>query len=109
MFVVDRNDLHAMDLGAHIHLMEEWNEEAGFEWGPATILLHGYYTRVIQEDGKGGLHFATYITHGEGDIISLIVYTHRDPEGQEYLNGSLARHQAAMRSRQDGHPQPVSR
>lgn len=68
-------ELYEMDLGAHIHVMEEWNEDAGFQWQPATVILHGYYTRVIQEDGKGGLHVASYVTHGEGDLVSLRVYT----------------------------------
>lgn len=92
MFTVDLQDLHTMDLGAHIHLMEEWNEDAGFMWQPAVVVLQGFYTRVFQGDGKGGLHVATYITNGEGDIISLIVYTHRDAIGHEYLGNSLSNH-----------------
>lgn len=95
MFTVGIGDLHAMDLAAHIHLMEEWNEDT-FQWGPAHVILHGYYTRVIQEDGLGGVHVATYITHGEGDIVSLVIYTHKRPQGDEYLYGSLMKHESEM-------------
>jgi hypothetical protein len=55
-------------------VMEEWNEGSAFNWQPATVYIHGYYTRVVQEDGLGGLHIATYITSGEGDLVSLRVY-----------------------------------
>lgn len=75
MFTVDMKDLHTMDLGAHCQTMEEWNEEAGFIWQPAQVFLHGYYTRVVQDDGQGGLHIATYVSNGEGDLVSLRVYT----------------------------------
>lgn len=97
MFTVDMGDLHAMDLGAHVATMEEWNEEAGFRWGPATVILQGFYTRVVQDDGIGGLHVATYITGGEGDLISLRVYVGRHADGTEYMGNTLANHIAGMR------------
>jgi hypothetical protein len=64
-----------MDLGTHMYLMEEWNEGTEFGWKDAQVILHGYLTRVIQEDNHGGLHVATYVTNGEGDLRSLRVYT----------------------------------
>lgn len=74
-------DLHAMDLAAHIHLMEEWNEES-FHWQEATVTLLGYVTIVTQDDGNGGFHVAVYLSGGEGDLISLRVYTNKNPQGQ---------------------------
>lgn len=74
-------DLNMMDLSEHILMMEEWNEDAGFEWGPASIVQHGHHTTVIQEDGKGGLHVATY---GMSRLKSLRCYTDKDPQGVEY-------------------------
>lgn len=82
---VSRADLNRMDLGAHIQLLEEWNEDAGFIWGPATITHTGYYTVVTQEDGLGALIVATYVANGEGDIRALRIYTSRSPFGDEYL------------------------
>jgi len=68
------NELHQMDLAVHIHTMDEWNEDTKWDWQPATVILQGFYTRVIQEDGIGGLHVATYVTNGEGDLRSLRVF-----------------------------------
>jgi hypothetical protein len=81
-------ELNAMDLGTHMHVMEEWNPEAGFVWGDAYVILHGYFTRVIQEDGKGGLHVATYVTNGEGDLRSLRVYTDTPQQLEEIAPSS---------------------
>lgn len=64
-----------MDLGVHMMVMDEWNECTEWDWQPATVFLQGYYTRVVQEDGIGGLHIATYVTNGEGNLKSLRVYT----------------------------------
>lgn len=68
-------DLNCMDLGAHMYLMEEWNERTDFGWQPAMIIHHGFYTRVIQETSDGALIIATYIANGEGDLLSLRLYT----------------------------------
>lgn len=68
-------ELNQMDFGTHMAVMEEWNEHHDFDWQDATVILHGYYTRVVQTDGIGGLYIATYLSHGEGDLISLRVYT----------------------------------
>jgi hypothetical protein len=86
MFQVSVGELHAMDLGAHIHIMDEWNEENSFKWGPATISLMGFTTLVVQEDGTGCTHVCTYLTNGEGDLLSLRVYggPHHGIEGVEY-------------------------
>lgn len=64
-----------MDIGSHMQIMEEWNEDYSFGWKDAQVILHGYFTRVIQEDSRGGLYIATYVTNGEGDLRSLRVYT----------------------------------
>lgn len=80
-------ELNALDLGVHMQVMEEWNEVT-FDWQPALVVLHGYYTRVIQEDhgvltpsyeattrdGQShGLYIATYVSNGEGDLRALRV------------------------------------
>lgn len=79
-------ELHAMDLGTHMHVMEEWNEgsEAEFGWQDAMVVLHGYYTRVIQEDSIGGLYVCTYVSGGEGDLQSLRVYTDVSPASKAH-------------------------
>ena len=69
-------ELNELDLGVHMQVMEEWNEETDFKWqDEAEVVLHGYYTRVIHQDGIGGLYIMTYLTHGEGDIQSLRLYS----------------------------------
>lgn len=68
-------ELHAMDYGVHMHVMEEWNEEYNFGWQDATVVLAGYYDRVLQTDKDSCLYVATYIAGGEGDLVSLRVYT----------------------------------
>ena len=72
---VTPGELNAMDIGSHMAIMEEWNEDHEFGWKNAQVILHGYLTRVIQEDSRGGLYIATYVTGGEGDLRSLRVYT----------------------------------
>lgn len=92
-------ELNELDLGVHMQTMEEWNE-VKFDWQPAQVILHGYFTRVIQEDfgviapeseamtragSAKGLYIATYVTHGEGNLVALRVMTsvsedkYRDP------------------------------
>jgi hypothetical protein len=68
-------ELHAMDLGVHMHVMEEWNEETNFGWQDAMVILAGYYTRVIQADNMGGVYVCTYVSGGEGDLVAMRVYS----------------------------------
>ncbi len=81
---VTPGELNEMDLGVHMAQMEEWNEEPGFNWQLASIVLLGYHTAVIQEDGIGGLHVAIYISGGEGELVSLRVYDSKQGQGHDY-------------------------
>lgn len=76
-------ELNEMDMGVHMATMEEWNEEPGFQWEVAFVIEQGKYTRVIQGDGLGGVHMASYLTEGEGDLVSLRVYG-EDRTGHDY-------------------------
>lgn len=90
IFNLSPGNLNEMDMGVHMALMDEWNEDANFQWGPAVMILQGFHTVIIQEDGKAGLHVATYVTSSEGELVSLRCYTPQDPGGTEYWHARSA-------------------
>ena len=68
-------ELHGMNFGVHMAVLEEWNEGHSFGWQDALVVnIGGYYVRVAQPDSDGCLYIATYIGGGEGDLVSLRVY-----------------------------------
>lgn len=81
---VTEGDLNTMDLGTHMHLLREWNEEEDFEFSPAVMVIQGPFTRIIHEDNHRGLIVATYLTGLEGELVSLLIGTHRDMNFVEY-------------------------
>lgn len=84
------HELHEMDLGTHMHLLEEWNESEVWDWGSALVLYEAPLTTVSQQfSSKGeldsdprnyGLVVAQYRTDGEGDIVSLYVFDRQCPK-----------------------------
>lgn len=78
-------EIHALDYGVHVHLLEEWNDGDVFNWGDAeyavidnvAIVRHPFTVGATQ-----GVAHATYRADGEGDLITLVV---RDDKGEHLL------------------------
>lgn len=71
--------LHALDYGAHVDLLEEWNE-VDHVWRDATVTYAGDEVLVEHPVVTGGLSslvLAVYKRHGEGDLVELYVYDER--------------------------------
>ena len=83
---VTKGDLHSMDMGTHMYLMEEWNE-VEFDWKPAQMVIYGRHTIIVQEfQAKEyvtdpAMLTATYVNGDEGKIISLRVFDDQNPRG----------------------------
>jgi hypothetical protein len=77
-------ELHVRDYGAHVHLLEEWNEEP-FDWsggrlsfdGGEAIVVHPFRVGTLEAEAR-----ARYRRDGEGDLIELTVH---DEKGEHTL------------------------
>ena len=77
MMICSVGTLHQMDFGAHIHDLDEWNEECTWEWDYAYVQYDFPFTTVVHPHRCNGIEataVAVYRTYGEGDIRSLRIY-----------------------------------
>ena len=78
--------LHELDFGAHVHLLEEWNETP-FVWGDATATELGadvLVTHPFRTASMTGVAVARYVALGEGDLLELKVESDQGCESLVY-------------------------